>query len=108
MGGFGQSVTKIGSTLLPLAGDATAPRSKALAVIETCEIGIWEIGPGIEHDIEVDEVFVVLTGSATITVEGSSPVEIGPGDVVHLEEGAETTWEVHQALRKLYVTAVDE
>ena len=99
-----QPVTKIGSTTQALGDDTPSTRSSTLAIIETCEVGLWEVGPGVEHDIEVEEVFVVLAGSATITVEGHDPVEVGPGDVVHLSEGAGTAWEVHERLRKIYVT----
>jgi hypothetical protein len=39
-----------------------------------------------------------------VSVEGWSDVAIGPGDVVRLRAGAETTWVVEERLRKVYVT----
>lgn len=84
-------------------GDGTA--SLVLGATGDREVGIWEIAPGVAHDVEVDEVFVVLSGSATITVEGVRDVRIGPGDVVHLTEGTPTTWTVHERLRKVYLIA---
>src|SRR5690349_3372688 len=57
------------------------------------EIGVWEMSVGAVRDVEVDEIFLVLAGSATITASGS-PVSVGPGDLVRLTAGTETTWEV--------------
>ena len=67
------------------------------------EIGIWEMSTGSVRDIEVDEVFVVLEGSATISVEGAAPVTVRAGDLVRLTAGTATVWEVTSPLRKLYV-----
>ena len=103
-----QPVTTIGTTTQALEPDSPSTRSVPLTTAGDREIGIWEVDPGIEHDVEVDEVFVVLSGRATITVEGHAPVVVGPGDVVHLAEGVETTWEVHERLRKIYIAASDE
>ncbi|WP_327086741.1 cupin domain-containing protein [Nonomuraea sp. NBC_01738] len=64
--------------------------------------GIWEITPGVVTDVESDELFVVLSGRATIAVEGGTTIEVGPGDVCLLGEGAKTTWIVHETLRKVY------
>ncbi|NRQ38450.1 cupin domain-containing protein [Nonomuraea sp. NN258] len=64
--------------------------------------GIWEITPGVVTDVEADEIFVVLSGRATIAVEGGATIEVGPGDVCLLAEGAKTTWTVHETLRKVY------
>jgi len=64
--------------------------------------GIWQITPGVVSDIERDEIFVVLSGRATIAVEGGTTIEVGPGDVCLLAEGVRTTWTVHETLRKVY------
>ena len=81
---------------------APAAGSRALAAVSGVEVGVWEMTPGTATDVEVDEVFVVLAGSATITVDGSS-VAVGPGDLVRLTAGTATTWEVTSPIRKLYV-----
>ena len=73
------------------------------------ERGVWEITPGVVADVEADEVFVVLSGRATIDFEGGPSLEVGPGDVAVLPEGAVTRWTVHETLRKIYqVTYVPE
>jgi len=64
--------------------------------------GVWQITPGIVTDVEVDELFVVLSGRATIEVEGGPTVEVGPGDLCVLEAGARTTWRVRETLRKVF------
>ncbi|MFJ5303438.1 cupin domain-containing protein [Streptomyces sp. NPDC088350] len=64
--------------------------------------GIWQITPGVVTDTEADELFVVISGSATIEVEGGETLAVGPGDMAVLREGDRTTWTVHETLRKAY------
>jgi uncharacterized cupin superfamily protein len=69
------------------------------------EVGVWEMTPGVMTDVEDDEVFVVVSGSATVEFgDGSHSLRIGPGDVVRLAAGAETVWTVSETLRKVYLT----
>ena len=79
-------------------------RTLVLGTTAVGEVGIWEIDPGTDRDVEVDEVFVVLDGRATIRVEGRPDVVVAAGDVVRLEAGTATTWIVTERLRKVYVT----
>jgi uncharacterized cupin superfamily protein len=65
--------------------------------------GIWQITPGVVTDTEANEMFVVISGRATIEVEGGDTIEVGPGDACVLEEGAQTVWTIHETLRKAYV-----
>lgn len=67
------------------------------------EIGVWEMTPGVATDVEVDELFVVLSGSATVVGVGEEPLELAPGSVVKLVAGMRTTWTVRETLRKIYV-----
>jgi GrpB-like predicted nucleotidyltransferase (UPF0157 family)/uncharacterized cupin superfamily protein len=66
------------------------------------ERGVWEITPGVVTDVEADELFVVVTGRATIEIEEGPTLEVGPGDAVVLEEGWRTRWTIHETLRKVY------
>ncbi len=69
------------------------------------EVGVWEMTPGVMRDVESDEVFVVLAGSALVEFDdGTTPLTVGPGDVVRLAEGARTVWTVTETLRKVYLT----
>jgi uncharacterized cupin superfamily protein len=70
---------------------------------ESVSVGIWQHTVGVSTDVEVDEIFVVLAGRATIEVAEGPTLEVGPGDVGVLEAGAATTWTVHEDLRKIYV-----
>jgi uncharacterized cupin superfamily protein len=67
------------------------------------ELGIWEMTPGTATDTEVDELFVVLSGRATVTGIADEPVELVPGSVVRLTAGMRSTWTVHETLRKIYL-----
>lgn len=68
------------------------------------EVGVWEMSAGVMRDVEADEVFVVLSGSATVDfADGRAPLRLGPGDVVRLAAGTETVWTVTDTLRKVYL-----
>lgn len=64
--------------------------------------GIWQITPGVVTDTEANELFVVVSGRATIAVEDGDTFDVGPGDACVLREGDRTTWTVHETLRKAY------
>ena len=64
--------------------------------------GVWQMTPGTAADTEANEMFVVISGRATIMPDGGEPYDVGPGDLGVLEEGARTTWVVHETLRKAY------
>ncbi|WP_136028539.1 cupin domain-containing protein [Microbacterium sp. PF5] len=67
------------------------------------EVGVWEMTPGAASDTEEDEVFVVLSGRATIefTEPALPSVEVGPGSVMRLSAGMRTVWTVTETLRKI-------
>ncbi len=68
------------------------------------EAGVWSMTPGIARDTEAQEIFVVLAGRATITIGDAAPRTVTAGDIVSFDEGDETVWDVHETLRKFYVT----
>lgn len=75
-----------------------------LGRFEGLEVGVWEMTPGVMRDVEADEVFVVLSGSATVEFDdGTAPLTLKPGDVVRLTEGSRTVWTVTETLRKVYL-----
>lgn len=68
------------------------------------EAGIWEMTPGVMRDVENEELFVVLSGSATVEfTDGTAPLIVGSGDVVRFAAGTETVWTVTETLRKVYL-----
>nr|WP_245233999.1 cupin domain-containing protein [Mycobacterium sp. PS03-16] len=87
-------------------GDPTTALTP-LTTIEGVEVGVWEMTAGAMRDVEADEVFVVVSGSAQVEfADGSPGLDLGPGDVVRLAAGAETVWTVTEPLRKVYLTGV--
>lgn len=71
---------------------------------ERVEVGVWEMTPGAARDTEAEEVFVVLSGRATLAFDDDDEVlELACGSVVHLRAGDRTTWTVHETLRKVYL-----
>lgn len=82
---------------------AGAPSAGSIELTEA--IGIWEHTPGSSSDVEADEVFVVLSGSATVSFDNPAldPVELRPGSVLRLTAGMRTVWTVRETLRKVYV-----
>ena len=93
---------------LPASEVVGGAPTTAIAVLDDTgdrEIGIWEMTPGVATDTEADELFVVLSGRATIVFQDPSlpDLGIGPGSVVRLAEGMRTTWTVTETLRKIYI-----
>lgn len=87
-----------------VAGEPTTA-ARTLTEIDGVEVGVWEMTPGTMSDVEAEEVFVVLSGSATVTFADETPsLHLRAGDVVRLAAGAQTVWTVTETLRKVYVT----
>jgi uncharacterized cupin superfamily protein len=84
---------------------AGTPRTGAAALGDFggVRVGIWEMTPGTMRDVEIDEVFVVLLGAATVAFEDGSVTVLEPGDVVELRAGQKTVWTVTKTLRKVYI-----
>lgn len=88
-----------------LAGSPTTGY-KELGTWKGVEVGIWEMTPGSMQDSEVEEIFIVIAGEATLTrtINGEEvTVELSPGVVCHLEAGEQNRWDVRVALRKIYI-----
>jgi uncharacterized cupin superfamily protein len=95
----------------PVPADQVVAGSPATRYVDLDEasgrgVGVWEHTPGVSTDVEADEVFVVLAGSATLEFDDPTlaAVELRPGSIVRLEAGMRTTWSVRETLRKVYIT----
>ena len=84
---------------------AGSPATGAVDLDEDMGIGIWEMTPGAMSDVEIDEMFVVVSGSATVEfVDPALPsIELAAGSIVRLEAGMRTIWTVRETLRKVYL-----
>ncbi|MBT2474920.1 DUF861 domain-containing protein [Microbacterium sp. ISL-103] len=74
---------------------------------------VWEMEPGHLYDTEADEVFLVLSGEARITLlseenEELRHITVHPGTICRLTEGMRTRWETNAPLRKLYLLPADD
>ncbi|SDQ48285.1 cupin domain-containing protein [Leucobacter chromiiresistens] len=86
-----------------------------LGGIAGAELGIWELRGGTVTDTEVDELFIVLSGSASIELldvpgdpgAAGSVVEVAAGDVMRLIAGTRTRWTVGDHIRKVYVAEAE-
>ena len=76
-----------------------------LADFAGVSMGIWEHTEGVSTDTEVDEVFIVISGGATIefTDDDTPPLEVAAGDIVRLAAGTKTRWIVRDRIRKVYL-----
>ena len=78
-----------------------------LSDLNGTEIGVWEMTAGAMSDTEIDEVSVVIAGSATVEfVDGGERLEVSVGDVIHFAEGDRTIWHVADRVRKVYAIPV--
>ena len=88
-----------------VAGAPTTGWAELGSTADGAEVGVWEMKPGAMSDVEADEVFVVISGRATVAfADGRPTISLEPGSVVRLDAGAETVWTVTETLRKVYVT----
>lgn len=82
-----------------------APREGTIefGTVGASEAGIWELRDGEVTDVEVDELFVVLSGSASIELlDEHRTVVVKAGDVMRLVAGTRTKWTVPDHIRKVY------
>ena len=64
--------------------------------------GIWKCTRGIVTDVEQDEMFTVIEGRATVSIEGGPTLEISPGYVGLFERGAKTRWTIQEDVLKTF------
>ena len=63
--------------------------------------GWWEATPGTYHASYASWEFVhLLEGRITITPDGGSPNQVGPGDAFVVEKGFEGTWKIEERVLK--------
>lgn len=80
-----------------------ATGTASLAQTQAVEVGVWEHPVGRSTDVEVDEVFVVLSGRGRVLLADGTALDLAPGTVGMLEAGTATTWIVTEPLRKVWI-----
>jgi uncharacterized protein len=83
--------------------EALATATAELGEVAGVSFGLWEAGPGVDVDVEADELFLVLQGRGEVSFEDGSRLALAPGVLVRLRAGDRTTWTIEERLRKLYV-----
>lgn len=68
--------------------------------------GVWEVTPGSFSSTrpQYHEMCQIVVGRATITEPDGTTFEVGPGSLFVTPEGWTGSWEVHETLRKAWVT----
>ena len=91
--------------VVPLSQDASSPSAgfTQVASIDDMAVGVWDHTVGKSTHTEEDEVFIIVSGTVTVTEEGEEPIAFGPGDIGILRSGARTTWSVTETLRKVWI-----
>ena len=93
--GIVTDAARLAIDLAPVPAEQVVEGAPATGFVElTQAIGVWEHTPGTSTDVEADEVFVVLSGSATVTFDGPAlpPMELRAGSVARLTAGMRTVW----------------
>ena len=78
---------------------------ESIAATSKMEYGLWEHPVGISQDVESEEVFVIISGKGKIVLGDGSELELAPGSVGSLKDGAKTRWHVYgpEPLRKVWI-----
>ena len=85
-----------------VAGSPTAA-VLALDTVGQVKVGLWEMSEGTARDTEVDEVFVVVSGSGHVDFADGERIDLAPGVAVRLTAGERTVWTVTERVRKVWV-----
>jgi uncharacterized cupin superfamily protein len=91
-----------------VASDAPTTATHTLGSFSDLTFGVWEMSAGGMHDVEAEELFIVIAGRATVEIHGDDReagiVALSPGTLMRLSAGMRTTWTVHERLRKVYLS----
>jgi uncharacterized cupin superfamily protein len=68
--------------------------------------GVWEMTPGVLTNVDADEMFVVISGKATLEFADGRVWQVGPGDVGVLVAGDPVRGTVQETIRKAYTKQI--
>ncbi len=70
-------------------------------------LGIWACTEGAFECTELgDELQTMLTGRLTLTRADGETIEAGPGDTIYTRKGERVTWDIHEAVTKVFFTCL--
>ena len=72
------------------------------------DAGVWTHSVGTSHDVEVDEIFVILEGKGEVDILDDNGIKVktlilSPGAFGCLKVGTKTEWRIQEPLKKVYV-----
>lgn len=75
-----------------------------VATVGDTTLGVWEVTEGSFSSSDLDEAFVVLSGSGTLTFTATGAVvTLAPGVLVRVTPETDIEWEITAPIRKLYI-----
>ncbi len=91
-----------------IAGD---PRESSITLWShnALDIGVWECTPGEFSFTRMgySEVLTVLSGRATLHIDGGPSFELVPGAMILTPSGTNGRWTIHETVRKVYYSVND-
>ena len=92
------------ATLAPMAANDGPSQSLWEWGYDGVEVGIWECAPGTLSGPtgDYDEMMCMVSGRVTVSHDGGE-FDIAPGTAWVTPRHWDSTWTVHQTVRKLYV-----
>jgi uncharacterized cupin superfamily protein len=85
-----------------------ATREVELGRVGRTSFGLWEQSPGRAAGRGPAEVFVVLSGSCHLHINGAEPILLAQGSICQTASDAYVDWDVTHTLRKLYLVLDDD
>ena len=68
-------------------------------------LGIWSCSEGVFTCTEQgDELQTIISGRLELTREDGESIECGPGDSIFTRKGERLTWDIKQAVTKVFFT----
>ena len=91
-----------------VASGTPTTATNTLGSFSDLTLGVWEMSTGGMHDVEAEELFIVIAGRATVEIHDDDReagiAALSPGTLMRLSAGMRTTWTVHERLRKIYLS----
>lgn len=72
----------------------------------TLAVGLWKSDPqSFPYPFATDETIHALEGELVITLEDGETVTLRPGDIASFVKGTQSTWEVTEPFKKLFIVS---
>ncbi|WP_175717030.1 cupin domain-containing protein [Burkholderia anthina] len=90
------------------AAESGDPRTSGLQIVisgrEQIDTGVFDCTPGIyRRGVAQAEVMHFVAGSGSFTEDGKDTIHFRAGDTLFFEADTKGTWQIDEAIRKIYV-----